>query len=157
LSILASYGALVYIFQEGHFSGLLNFAPEGFVESTIPVLLFCILFGLSMDYEVFLLSRIKEAYDQTGDNARSVALGLERTGYIITSAALILVLVSASFALGDIIIIKAIALAWPRHRPRRHLGRALSSRHHAPARRPQLVGARVAPPDCRQWRLPGKK
>jgi len=110
LSILASYGALVYVFQEGHFSDLLNFTSEGFVESTLPVLLFCILFGLSMDYEVFLLSRIKEAYDQTGDNTGSVALGLERTGAIITSAALILVLVSGSFALGDIIIIKAIGL-----------------------------------------------
>ncbi|MEE9199805.1 MAG: MMPL family transporter [Dehalococcoidia bacterium] len=110
MSIFASYGALVFIFQQGHFEGLLNFTSSGFLEATLPILLFMILFGLSMDYEVFLLSRIKEIYDTTGDNTLSVALGLERTGKIITSAALVLVLVAGSFALGDIIIIKALGL-----------------------------------------------
>ena len=110
LSIFASYGALVYIFQQGHFQSILGFQPEGTIESTIPILLFSIIFGLSMDYEVFLLSRVKEIYDTTGDNALSVAQGLERTGKVITSAALVLVLVAASFSTGDIIVIKALGL-----------------------------------------------
>jgi RND superfamily putative drug exporter len=110
LSILASYGALVFVFQEGHFSGLLRFSPQGFVEASLPVIMFCVLFGLSMDYEVFLLSRVREEWDRTGDNERSVALGLERSGRIITSAALIVVVVTASFVSADVIIIKALGL-----------------------------------------------
>jgi len=110
LSILASYGALVYIFQEGHFHGLLNFTPLGYVEASIPILMFCALFGLSMDYEVFLLSRVKETYDQTRDNTYSVAMGLERSGRIVTSAALIVVVVSSSFIAADMILVKAIGL-----------------------------------------------
>ncbi|HEX6817262.1 MAG TPA: MMPL family transporter, partial [Ktedonobacterales bacterium] len=96
LSILASYGALVFIFQQGHLSTLLNFTPLGFVEATGPILIFCALFGLSMDYEVFLLSRMREAYDETGDNTASVAAGMERSGRIITSAAAIVIVVSAA-------------------------------------------------------------
>ncbi len=110
LSILACYGALVFIFQEGHLSALLNFTPLGFVEATGPILIFCTLFGLSMDYEVFLLSRIREAYAQTGDNTTSVAMGMERSGRIITSAAAIVILVSAAFSSADLIIIKALAV-----------------------------------------------
>lgn len=110
LSILASYGALVFIFQEGHLSSLLGFTPQGVVESSLPVLIFCILFGLSMDYEVFLLTRIKEVYDATGDNTQSVALGLERTGRIITSAALIMVLITGSFAFTDVVFVKALGV-----------------------------------------------
>ena len=110
MSVFASYGALVFIFQQGNLEGLLNFTSTGFLEATLPILLFTILFGLSMDYEVFLLTRIREIYDETGDNAKSVALGLERTGRIITSAALVLVLVAGSFTFGDIIIIKALGL-----------------------------------------------
>ena len=110
MSVFASYGALVFIFQQGHLEGLLNFTSTGFLEATIPILLFTILFGLSMDYEVFLLTRIKEIYDESGDNASSVALGLEKTGRIITSAALVLILVAGSFTFGDIIIIKALGL-----------------------------------------------
>ena len=110
LSILASYGALVYIFQEGHFHQLLNFTPLGFVEASSPILMFCALFGLSMDYEVFLLSRVREAYEQTGDNARSVAEGLERSGGIITSAAAIVILVSLSFASADMVLVKALGV-----------------------------------------------
>ncbi len=110
LSILASYGALVYVFQDGHFSGLLNFTPLGFVEASLPVIMFCVLFGLSMDYEVFLLSRIREEWDRTGDNAHSVAVGLQRSGRIITSAALIVVVVTASFVSADVILIKALGL-----------------------------------------------
>jgi RND superfamily putative drug exporter len=110
LSILASYGALVFVFQDGHFANLLGFTPLGFVEASLPIVLFCMLFGVSMDYEVFLLTRIKEAYDQTGDNARSVAEGLERSGRIITSAALIIVVVSLSFVAAEIVLIKALGL-----------------------------------------------
>src|SRR4029079_5194550 len=110
LSILASYGALVFVFQEGHFASFLGFTPLGFVEATLPIVMFCMLFGLSMDYEVFLLTRVKEAYDQTGDNAHSVAEGLERSGRIITSAALIIVVVSLSFVAADIVLIKALGL-----------------------------------------------
>jgi RND superfamily putative drug exporter len=110
LSILASYGALVFVFQDGHFSNLLGFTPLGFVEASLPVIMFCILFGLSMDYEVFLLSRVREEWDRTGDNTASVAAGLQRSGRIITSAALIVVVVTASFVTADVILIKALGL-----------------------------------------------
>jgi RND superfamily putative drug exporter len=110
LSILASYGALVFIFQQGHFSGLLNFTPLGFVEASGPILMFCALFGLSMDYEVFLLSRIRESWELTHDNTHSVAVGLERSGRIITSAAAIVILVSLSFAAADLVIVKALGV-----------------------------------------------
>jgi putative drug exporter of the RND superfamily len=110
LSILASYGALVLIFQDGFLHQLLNFTPLGYVEASSPILLFCALFGLSMDYEVFLLSRIQESYWQTGDNTRAVALGMQRSGAIITSAALIVVVVSSCFATADMILVKALGL-----------------------------------------------
>jgi RND superfamily putative drug exporter len=110
LSILASYGALVVIFQEGALSGPLHFQPLGYVEASLPIIMFCVLFGLSMDYEVFLLSRVQEAHLDGYDNASSVARGLERSGRIITSAALIVVLVSFSFVAADIVLIKALGL-----------------------------------------------
>ncbi|MBA2701924.1 MAG: MMPL family transporter [Chloroflexi bacterium] len=110
LSIVASFGALVWIFQDGNLSALLGFQPLGFVETTQPVILFCVLFGLSMDYEVFLLSRMKEVWDRTGDNTEAVARGLERSGRIVTSAALIVVVVASSFAFADIVLIKALGI-----------------------------------------------
>ncbi|MDP8923562.1 MAG: MMPL family transporter, partial [Chloroflexota bacterium] len=110
LSILASYGALVVVFQEGALSDLLRFQPLGFIEASLPIVMFCVLFGLSMDYEVFLLSRVREAYDDGLSNTASVASGLERSGRLITSAAAIVVLVSGSFVFADIIIIKALGL-----------------------------------------------
>jgi RND superfamily putative drug exporter len=110
LSILASYGALVVIFQDGALSGPLHFQPLGYVEASLPILMFCVLFGLSMDYEVFLLSRIQEAHLDGADNATSVAYGLEHSGRIITSAAAIVVLVSLSFVAADIVLIKALGL-----------------------------------------------
>jgi RND superfamily putative drug exporter len=110
LSILASYGALVVIFQDGFMHQVLGFTPLGFVEASSPILLFCALFGLSMDYEVFLLSRVQEAFWQTGDNTQAVALGLQRSGGIITSAALIVIVVSACFATADMILVKALGL-----------------------------------------------
>jgi RND superfamily putative drug exporter len=110
LSILASYGALVVIFQNGFLHQVLGFSPLGFVEASSPILLFCSLFGLSMDYEVFLLSRVQEAFWQTGDNRRAVALGLQRSGGIITSAAVIVIVVCICFATADTIIVKALGL-----------------------------------------------
>ncbi len=108
LSIVASYGALVWVFQEGHLSQYLGFTPLGFVEASLPVIMFCVLFGLSMDYEVFLLSRIREEWERTGDNTRAVAMGLQRSGRIITSAALLVVVVTASFVTADVVLIKAL-------------------------------------------------
>jgi RND superfamily putative drug exporter len=110
LSIVASFGALVWIFQDGNLSALLGFQPLGFVETTQPVILFCVLFGLSMDYEVFLLTRMKEVWDRTGDNTEAVASGLERSGRIVSSAALVVVVVAGSFAFADIVLIKALGL-----------------------------------------------
>src|SRR5207244_2459226 len=89
LSLLASYGALVVVFQEGYGANLLGFRPLGYVEATLPIITFCLLFGLSMDYEVFLLSRIKEAWDSGIGNAQSVAVGLAGSGRVITNAAMI--------------------------------------------------------------------
>jgi RND superfamily putative drug exporter len=110
LSLGASFGALVWVFQEGHLSGVLGFDPPGMVDITVPVLIFVFAFGLSMDYEVFLLSRIKEAWDQTGDNDRAVALGLQRTGRIVTSAAALIVIVFLGFAAGELLTIKEVGL-----------------------------------------------
>ena len=110
LSLSASFGALVWIFQDGHLSGLLGFTSTGNLDATVPVLIFAIAFGLSMDYEVFLLSRIKEHHDRTGDTTASVALGVQRTGAIITSAAALLVVVIAGFATGGVLVMKEIAI-----------------------------------------------
>jgi len=110
MSILASYGALVWIFQDGHLHKYLGFTPQGYVEASLPVIMFCVLFGLSMDYEVFLLTRIREEWDHTHDNAHSVAVGLERSGKIITSAALIVVVVTGSFVVADVVLIKALGV-----------------------------------------------
>jgi RND superfamily putative drug exporter len=109
LSISASYGALVWIFQDGNLSGLLGFTPNP-IDTTTPIIMFCVLFGLSMDYEVLLLSRIREEYGRTGDNARAVALGLEKTGRLVTGAAAIMAAVFFSFALAETTVIKAIGL-----------------------------------------------
>ncbi len=106
LSLSATFGALVWIFQDGHFSGVLDFTPTGTLPASIPLLLFCLAFGLSMDYEVFLLSRIKEEHDRTGDNARSVAIGLERTGRIVTAAAVLISVVFIAFATSGVSFIK---------------------------------------------------
>ncbi len=108
-SIAASFGALVWIFEQGHFSTLLNFTPQS-LDPTVPVILFCIVFGLSMDYEVLLLSRIQEEYQRTGDNTQAVAEGLERSGRLITAAALIMVAVFVGFALADVVIIKSVGV-----------------------------------------------
>jgi RND superfamily putative drug exporter len=110
LSIGATFGILVWIFQWGNLSGPLNFEPSGFLISALPMLLFGVVFGLSMDYEVFLLSRVKEEYDRTGDNTQAVAKGLQHTGRIITSAALLFIVVTGAFATADIVIIKSLGV-----------------------------------------------
>jgi RND superfamily putative drug exporter len=110
LSITASFGALVWIFQEGNLSNVLGFTSPGFTVAGNPIILFCVLLGLSMDYEVLLLSRIQEAYRRTGDNTISVAEGLARTAGVITGAALIMVTVFSAFALAESITIKSIGV-----------------------------------------------
>lgn len=109
LSIGASFGALVFIFQQGHFSNLLGFTAQS-LDPSIPVILFSIVFGLSMDYEVLLVSRIHEEYVRTGNNTLAVANGLERTGRLITGAASIMFVVFLSFGLAEVVIIKAIGV-----------------------------------------------
>ncbi len=110
LSLGASFGVLVLIFQDGHFSDLLNFEPTGYLDATQPILMLAVLFGLSMDYEVFLLSRIREDWDASHDNTASVAAGVQHTGRIITSAALLLSVVIAGFATSDIVMIKFVGI-----------------------------------------------
>jgi RND superfamily putative drug exporter len=111
LSLGASFGALVWVFQDGNLSGVLGFTPTGFIEATQPILVLAIVFGLSMDYEVFLMSRIREQYDLTGDTTTAVATGLQRTGGIITSAALLLLVVIGAFSTSGITFIKMIGVA----------------------------------------------
>jgi RND superfamily putative drug exporter len=110
LSLGATFGALVLVFQDGHLAGLLGFDPPGSLDLLMPVIVFLFAFGLSMDYEVFLLSRIREAWEETGDNDRAVAEGLQRSGRIITSAALLMVIVFAGFAAGEMVAIKQLGL-----------------------------------------------
>jgi RND superfamily putative drug exporter len=110
LSLGAAYGVLVFVFVQGHFADQLHFEPSPTIDSTIPILLFCALFGLSMDYEVFLLSRIREEWLRTKDNRYAVARGLEKTGGVITNAALLFVIVTGAFTFTGIIITKEIGL-----------------------------------------------
>ena len=109
LSVSASFGALVWIFEDGHLATQLNFTPQS-LDPTVPVILFCIVFGLSMDYEVFLLTRMQEEWRRTGDNEHAVAEGLERSGRLVTGAAAIMLGVFSAFALADVVIIKSIGL-----------------------------------------------
>jgi RND superfamily putative drug exporter len=106
LSLTATFGAMVWIFQEGHFSDFLGFTPTGTIDVFTPILMFCIAFGLSMDYEVFLLSRIKEEYDLNRDNERAVRVGLQKTGRIVTAAALLLTIVFVGIATSKVSIVQ---------------------------------------------------
>ncbi len=119
LSLTAAFGAIVWIFQDGHFSGLLGFTPTGLTDAQTPILVFCIAFGLSMDYEVFLLSRIKEEWEQARTEpgldpdeatARAVAVGLQRTGGIITAAAVLMAGVFLAFATGNVVVIQLVGI-----------------------------------------------
>ena len=109
LSISASFGMLVFVFQWGNGAELLNFTPQP-IEATNPVIMFCIVFGLSMDYEVLMLSRIHEEWEATGDNTKAVANGLQKTGRLITGAAAIMVVVFLAFGLSSVVILKQIGL-----------------------------------------------
>ena len=110
LSLGATFGALVWVFQDGHLAGAMGFDPPGSLDLIMPVIIFLFAFGLSMDYEVFLLSRIREAWEETGDNELAVAQGLQRSGRIITSAALLIVIVFAGFAAGEMLALKQMGL-----------------------------------------------
>ncbi|MFD6924613.1 MMPL family transporter [Streptomyces sp. NPDC059944] len=110
LSLTAMFGAVVWVFQDGHLSGLLDFTSSGSIETTLPVLMFCVAFGLSMDYGVFLLSRIKEEYDHTGDHQEAVRFGLQRTGGLITAAAVILAVVMVAIGTSRVANTKMLGL-----------------------------------------------
>jgi trehalose monomycolate/heme transporter len=110
VSIGASFGVVVWIFQDGHLASWLGFTPTGFIEPSNPILMLAVLFGLATDYEVFLLSRVREEWDRTGNNTAAVAAGLQHTGRIITAAALLLVVVVAGFATGGTTFIKLIGV-----------------------------------------------
>jgi trehalose monomycolate/heme transporter len=110
VSITASFGVVTWIFQEGHLSDLLGFDSTGYLDATNPILMLAILFGLSMDYEVFLLSRVREQWDRTGDNDLAVATGVQKTGRIITSAALLLAVVIGAFGLSGLVFMKMIGI-----------------------------------------------
>lgn len=110
LSLSVMFGALVWIFQEGNLSGLLGFTPQGSFEPSIPILMFCVAYGLSMDYEVFMLSRVKEEYDRTGDNVRSIAAGLQRSAPLVTAAALILAFTFAVYATGQVVFLQMLGI-----------------------------------------------
>ena len=110
LSLTATFGATVWIFQEGHLANELHFTPTGTIDVFTPILMFCIAFGLSMDYEVFLLSRIKEEYDLERDNERAVSIGLQKTGRIVTAAALLLTIVFIGIATSEVTLVKAFGV-----------------------------------------------
>ncbi len=108
LSIGASYGVIVAIFQNGWLKNLVGIGKEGPIEAWVPMMLFAIVFGLSMDYEVFLLSRIKEEYDRGHDNSTAVSQGLAKTARLITAAAVIMICVFGSFVLSDLRVLKLV-------------------------------------------------
>jgi RND superfamily putative drug exporter len=110
LSLTATFGAMVWVFQEGHLSSFLHFTPTGLLDSTSPILMFCIAFGLSMDYEVFLLSRIKEEHDSGRGTVGSVAMGLEHTGRLVTAAAALIAVVFLAFSTSNITFIKLFGI-----------------------------------------------
>jgi len=144
LSLCASYGVLVFIFQEGYFHELLHFKPQGMTDVSLIIIIFCALFGFSMDYEVFLLTRIQEAYIATKNNKQSIIFGIVKSGRIITSAALIVILLCASFMYADVIMVKEFGL-----------GIAVAIFVDAFAIRTILVPATMMILDKWNWYLPG--
>lgn len=113
LSLTATFGALVWIFQDGNLSGLLGFTVTGTLAATVPVMLFGVAFGLAMDYQVFMLARIREEYERTGNPATAVAVGLERVGRIVTAAAVLISVVFLGFLVSDITFMKAFGIGLP--------------------------------------------
>jgi RND superfamily putative drug exporter len=146
LSVSACLGVLVFIFQWGNLSSILGFTSDGFLDSIIPILLFCILFGLSMDYEVFLLSRIREEWLLTHDNRWAVARGLEKTGGVITNAALLFVIVAGAFTFTSIVVTKEMGL-----------GMALAVLVDATIIRTLLVPATMRLLGRWNWWMPGRR
>ena len=144
LSLTATFGAMVWIFQEGRFTGVLDFTATGTTDTTTPILMFCIAFGLSMDYEVFLLSRIKEEHDHGASTVGSVASGLERTGRILTAAAVLIGVVFVAFATSGVTFIKLFGL-----------GMALAVLMDAFLIRATLVPAFMAVAGDANWWAPG--
>lgn len=110
LSLCASYGVLVFIFQEGHFHDFLHFKTQGMLDISLIIIIFCALFGFSMDYEVFLLTRIHEAYNTTHNNEKSIIFGIVKSSRIITSAALIVIFLCGSFMVADVLMVKEFGL-----------------------------------------------
>lgn len=110
LSLTIMFGTLVWVFQEGNLSGFLQFTPAGSIEPSIPILMFCIAYGLSMDYEVFILSRIKEEFDRTGDLEEAVATGIQKSGSLVTTAAFILAFTFAAYAAGEVVFLKMLGV-----------------------------------------------
>ena len=110
LSVAAMFGALVFVFQNGAFAGFLGFTPIGTLDPAFPILMFCVAYGLSMDYEVFMLSRIKERYEATGDNRRAVLEGLQRSAPLVTAAAVILALSFSLYATGRVMYLQMIGV-----------------------------------------------
>lgn len=110
ISLCASYGVLVFVFQQGHFHRLLHFEPQGMLDISLLIIIFCALFGFSMDYEVFLLTRIKEFYKKTGNNRKSIIFGIDHSSRIITSAALIVIFICGSFMVADVLMVKEFGL-----------------------------------------------
>lgn len=110
LTLIASYGVLVFVIQQGFFSTLLHFQPQGMIDISLLIIIFCALFGFSMDYEVFLLSRIQEHHERTNDNVVSICYGIVHSSKIITSAAIIVILICFAFLSADILLVKAFGL-----------------------------------------------
>ncbi|MEW2395629.1 MMPL family transporter [Streptomyces sp. NPDC046862] len=106
LSLTATFGVLVWIFQDGHLNGLLGFDPTGNIEPNMPIMLFALIFGLSMDYEVFLVSRMREQYDKQGDSKEAVATGLRSTGRLVVSAAVLMCVPLAAIGMSGVLTIK---------------------------------------------------
>ncbi|WP_460825158.1 MMPL family transporter [Nostocoides australiense] len=152
ISIGASYGVLTWVFQDGHGARLLGFDAPGFIETTTPMIMMAILFELSMDYEVFMLSRMREEWLKTEDNTLAVSHGLARTGCLITGAALLLAVVIGGFATSDILIVKMlgvgmlVAVLLDDGRPR-----PAGPGDHATARALELVVPRARRPGCQAF------
>ena len=143
LSVGAAYGVLVLVFQEGIGNELFGFPQVDTIEAWVPLFLFAVLFGLSMDYHVFLLSRIRERFHRTGDNSDAIAHGVGSTGRIITGGALIIIAVFSGFARGDLVMFQQMGFR-RRHRPaarRDHRPPRARPGGDAAARQPQLVPA----------------
>ena len=136
---------MVWVFQDGNLAGLFDVTPTGFIDVTTPLLMFCIAFGLSMDYEVFLLSRIKEEYDLEHDNEEAVAVGLDHTGRIVTAAAVLLAIVFIAIATSDVSVVKLFGLGLTLGGAGRRLPHPCHARSGGDeaGRAGQLVGAEV--------------